>query len=1146
MRVRHIRLIGPLLLACVMLAASPAAFGQQPNKPFRFVGNDKIPPIISMQDGKPTGLAVDLAYAVARKAHLPIRVEAMDWSQAQSLVSAGKADALLQINPTPEREKLYDFSDTLLESNFHIFRKDTHVDIQGLSSLYGKRVGVERSGFPIQFLKKYSRIHAVIIPNWKVGFEMLNREHLDAILVDRWVGEYELYLNRIGGVTVVEPPVSTAYSRIAVRKGNSQLLARINFGLKEIDRDGTRQRILGKWQPKEVVYITRESVDRLVLWVVFGFMAMLIAVALRAITHFRAIKKLNHELAKKNEMLVNASENLEEKVSERTAEIRLANTTLQMEVIERSQVEEALESTLTRFYTVLSGMYSAVLLVTDDDHVEFANQAFCDMYGLDDLPTDLVGLTAQQMIDKIRPVYVNPDEAMARIKDLVNQGQPVSGEEISFTNGKTCIRDYIPLSLKGESHGRLWQHVDITERKRAEEALRLVNAELEQRVAVRTAALVEAGEKVQAERQRFFDVLETLPAMICLLTTDRHVAFANRSFRESFGESNGRHCYEYCFGLSEPCEFCESYRPLETNEPHHWEVQAPGGRIISAHDYPFTDVDGTQMILEMDVDITEQRNNEIALRDLNENLERKVADRTKELRESEEKFSLAFANNPAAIALTRLEDGLFVDVNDTWVALNGWSRDEVIGKSARQIGIWPTHESAARFVEELKRNGFVRGWEQEFQKKSGERFIAVLSAQTIAVRGEQMILSTFVDITERKQAEEALAESKAEAELRAAEMQSFVSNLADGVSMIDADGRILWMNDAGREILRLPPDEDFADWASRYQVFALDGAPLLPEQRMVYRALHGERITDFRYKMVTPFGETIVLSVSASPVLDSQGRVIGVTSTFRDQSQRVAFEDEKQSMLDRERNIAEVLQHAIIPQEIPAEMMGYGFATKYRPALKEAEVGGDFYDIFDLGDNKIGVLIGDVAGKGLAAAIRVASARHAIRSYAYIDPRPARVMTLANESLCRDGGDESQILTAFFAVLDPEVGAFTYSSAGHEPPTVSCSGNDCEDLEAGGLPLGLVSGLEYKQSSRRLDPGDIVVAVTDGITEARTTENELYGKERLLDFVKQSRNASLDDIAAGLLAAATEHAGGQLQDDAAVVVFSPQLRRTNT
>ena len=126
------------------------------------------------------------------------------------------------------------------------------------------------------------------------------------------------------------------------------------------------------------------------------------------------------------------------------------------------------------------------------------------------------------------------------------------------------------------------------------------------------------------------------------------------------------------------------------------------------------------------------------------------------LRLSEEKFAVAFANNPAAIAMTRFEDGLFLEVNDTWVAMNGHSREEVIGRSARTMHIWPTTEASTRFVQELQEKASLRGWEQEFLKKSGEVFVAQLSAQTLALGGEKVILSTFVDITERKRAEERL------------------------------------------------------------------------------------------------------------------------------------------------------------------------------------------------------------------------------------------------------------------------------------------------------------------------------------------------------------------------------------------------------
>ena len=126
---------------------------------------------------------------------------------------------------------------------------------------------------------------------------------------------------------------------------------------------------------------------------------------------------------------------------------------------------------------------------------------------------------------------------------------------------------------------------DITDQFILEENLRRINEELEERVKQRT-------EQVFNERQRLFDVLETLPAMICLMTPDYHVTFANRAFREKFGDSGGRHCYDYCFGNDAPCDFCESYTVPETGQPHHWEVTSPdGNNVIDAYDFPFTDVD---------------------------------------------------------------------------------------------------------------------------------------------------------------------------------------------------------------------------------------------------------------------------------------------------------------------------------------------------------------------------------------------------------------------------------------------------------------------------------------------------------------------------------------------------------------------------
>jgi PAS domain S-box-containing protein len=139
------------------------------------------------------------------------------------------------------------------------------------------------------------------------------------------------------------------------------------------------------------------------------------------------------------------------------------------------------------------------------------------------------------------------------------------------------------------------------------------------------------------------------------------------------------------------------------------------------------------------------------------------------LRLSEEKFAKAFTANPAAIALTRLTDGRFLDVNDTYLGITGFLRSEVIGRTAGDLGAWPRAEDRSRFVAALRQHGSLRGWEERFRKKSGEEFHALLSAEVITVGGEDLVLSTYLDITARKRADEALRYAHAQLERRVEE-----------------------------------------------------------------------------------------------------------------------------------------------------------------------------------------------------------------------------------------------------------------------------------------------------------------------------------------------------------------------------------------
>ena len=170
------------------------------------------------------------------------------------------------------------------------------------------------------------------------------------------------------------------------------------------------------------------------------------------------------------------------------------------DITKRKQAETVLQNTLQRFYLMLAGMYSGVLLMTDEGEVEFVNQAFCDFYGLKEAPMDLAGLASRDFLERIRPAYLHPDEAVARIREILQSGQPVRGEEFAMQGGRTAMRDFIPLSVDGKSCGRLWIHFDITELKQAEEALREANELLEQRVRERTRALQHLTEQLEGSR----------------------------------------------------------------------------------------------------------------------------------------------------------------------------------------------------------------------------------------------------------------------------------------------------------------------------------------------------------------------------------------------------------------------------------------------------------------------------------------------------------------------------------------------------------------------------------------------------------------------------------------------------------------------
>jgi PAS domain S-box-containing protein len=142
-----------------------------------------------------------------------------------------------------------------------------------------------------------------------------------------------------------------------------------------------------------------------------------------------------------------------------------------IDLTELKKAENILQTTLKRFYIILNNIRASILLVTEKDTIEFANQAFCDYFSLKESPEELIGLTASEMIKKIKSAYQYPEKELKRIQEIVNLWQPVIGEEIYIKGGKTCLRDFVPIFVGKTPYGRLWLHLDITERKKMEKQL---------------------------------------------------------------------------------------------------------------------------------------------------------------------------------------------------------------------------------------------------------------------------------------------------------------------------------------------------------------------------------------------------------------------------------------------------------------------------------------------------------------------------------------------------------------------------------------------------------------------------------------------------------------------------------------------------
>jgi len=266
-----------------------------------------------------------------------------------------------------------------------------------------------------------------------------------------------------------------------------------------------------------------------------------------------------------------------------------------------------------------------------------------------------------------------------------------------------------------------------------------------------------------------------------------------------------------------------------------------------------------------------------------------------------------------------------------------------------------------------------------------------------------------------------------------------------------------------------------------------------------------------RFMGLAPTGERITIeNIIISRVVE--GKIVedrGVRDASHVWQQRLQRERIERERVEQEMRLARSIQQASLPKEVPT-LEGWQIAPFYQPAR---EVGGDFYDFLELTDGRLGLVVGDATGKGVPAALVMASTRSMLRAVAQAsDYSPGDVLSRVNDSLVIDI-PSNMFVTCFYAILDPNSGTLRYANAGHDLPYLRRRGGDAEELRARGMPLGLMPDMTYEEKQTILEAEEAALLYSDGLVEAHDPNGEMFGFPRLRALIAEhGEEGSLGDF----------------------------------
>ncbi|MDD4653180.1 MAG: SpoIIE family protein phosphatase, partial [Methanothrix sp.] len=470
-----------------------------------------------------------------------------------------------------------------------------------------------------------------------------------------------------------------------------------------------------------------------------------------------------------------------------------------------------------------------------------------------------------------------------------------------------------------------------------------------------------------------------------------------------------------------------------------------------------------------------------------------------EIKNSERRYK-AVVEEQSDLILRTMTDGTITYCNEVFCRFFSCGQDEIMGTNIEELIPTENLLPAVDVVSDLMPDNPTRSFVSLFERPEGRRWIQWTS-HGIFSQSESLIEIQSVgrDITELKMAEEALKQS----ERRQAEIIEF---MPDAILAVDLEGRVMVWNKAMESLTGVKADDilgkDNYEHALPFYGFR---RPILVDMVLMPFKQFEHEYASFKKEGNAVLGEIFIprlgsngsyLLAKAAILYNAAGKRVGAIESIKDITERRNM----QRKLERTRtelHIAADIQKSFIPSKTP-NIPEFEIAAASIPAM---EVGGDFYDFIVQPDGKYGIVIADVAGKSIPAAIFMALSRTIIRANAVNQPKVSKVVRNANKMIASDA-PTGMFVTLIYSVLDGENYSMQYANAGHPPPLLfrSAVGTVQEETPMG-LVMGIVDDAEYRERRIKFSSGDMAIFYTDGITEAMNNSGELYGIERLKEVI---------------------------------------------